>query len=148
MKYCSKCGRELFDRDTECDKCKSIDFISEKECKEIIREINNANMFSKKKLLKDPIYKMVNDFIINKPKDYFNACIINSNNDSNEEYFDRIKKHTINNKQKNIPKCPTCGSTNIQKISTTRRLVTTGLFGLASSNVGKTMLCKNCGYKW
>lgn len=50
--------------------------------------------------------------------------------------------------QQNIPKCPTCGSTNIQKISTTRRLVTTGLFGLASSNVGKTMLCKNCGYKW
>ncbi len=97
MKYCSKCGRELFDKDIECDKCKSIDFISEKECKEIIREINNANMFSKKKLLKDPIYKMVNDFIINKPKDYFNACIINSNNDSNEEYFDRIKKQTINN---------------------------------------------------
>lgn len=148
MKYCSKCGRELFDKDTKCDKCKSIDFISEKECKEIIREINNANMFSKKKLLKNPTYKMVNDFIINKPKDYFNACIINSNNDSNEEYFDRIKKHTINNKQKNIPKCPTCGSTNIQKISGTKRWLSTGLFGLASSDVGKTMVCKNCGYKW
>lgn len=148
MKYCSKCGRELFDKDIECDKCKSIDFISEKECKEIIREINNANMFSKKKLLKDPIYKMVNDFIINKPKDYFNACIINSNNDSNEEYFDRIKKHTINNKQKNIPKCPTCGSPDIQKISGTKRWVTTGLFGVASGDLGKTMVCKNCGYKW
>lgn len=46
------------------------------------------------------------------------------------------------------PKCPTCGSTNIQKISGTKRWVTTGLFGLASSNVGKTMECKNCGYKW
>lgn len=148
MKYCSKCGRELFDRDIECDKCKSVNFISEKECKEIIEKINNANMISKKKLLKDPIYKMVYDSIINKPKDYFNECIANSNNDSNEEYFDRIKKHTINNKQENIPKCPTCGATNIQKISTTRRLVTTGLFGLASSDIGKTMLCKNCGYKW
>lgn len=148
MKYCSKCGRELFDRDIECDKCKSVNFISEKECKEIIEKINNANMISKKKLLKDPIYKMVYDSIINKPKDYFNACIANSNNDSNEEYFDRIKKHTINNKQENIPKCPTCGSINIKKISTTRRLVTTGLFGLASSDIGKTMLCKNCGYKW
>lgn len=148
MKYCSKCGRELFDRDIECDKCKSVNFISEKECKEIIDKINNANMISKKKLLKDPIYKMVYDSIINKPKDYFNVCIANSNNDSNEEYFDRIKKHTINNKQENIPKCPTCGSTNIQKISTTRRLVTTSLFGLASSDIGKTMLCKNCGYKW
>lgn len=48
----------------------------------------------------------------------------------------------------NKPKCPTCGSTNIQKISATKRWVSTGLFGLASSNIGKTMCCKNCGYKW
>lgn len=47
-----------------------------------------------------------------------------------------------------MPKCPTCGSTNISKISDTKRFVTTGLFGLASSNIGKTMECKNCGYKW
>lgn len=48
----------------------------------------------------------------------------------------------------NKPKCPTCGSTNIKKISGTKRFVSTGLFGLASSNIGKTMECKNCGYKW
>lgn len=48
----------------------------------------------------------------------------------------------------NKPKCPTCGSTNVQKISTTKRWVSTGLFGLASSDIGKTMCCKNCGYKW
>ena len=48
----------------------------------------------------------------------------------------------------NIPKCPTCGSTNIEKISGMKRFVTTGLFGLASSNIGKTMHCKNCGCKW
>lgn len=48
----------------------------------------------------------------------------------------------------NLPTCPTCGSTNIQKISGTKRWLSTGLFGLASSDVGKTMKCKNCGYKW
>lgn len=48
----------------------------------------------------------------------------------------------------NIPKCPTCGSTNIKKISAGTRYVSTGLFGLGSSNVGKTMCCNNCGYKW
>lgn len=47
-----------------------------------------------------------------------------------------------------VPTCPTCGSTNIQKISGTKRWLSTGLFGLASSDVGKTMKCKNCGYKW
>lgn len=48
----------------------------------------------------------------------------------------------------NIPKCPTCGSTNIKKISGGKRWLTTGLFGLASSDVGKTMQCDNCGAKW
>lgn len=50
--------------------------------------------------------------------------------------------------ESNVPKCPTCGSTNIKKISGTKRFVSTGLFGLASGNVGKTMHCRNCGYKW
>lgn len=149
MKYCSKCGRELFDRDIECDKCKSTDFISEKKCKEIIKKINSVNMISKKKLLKDPIYKMVYDFIINKPRDSFNPYATDGNSESNKEYFDRISKHTINKPEKqNIPKCPTCGSTNIKKISGTKRWLSAGLFGLASSNIGKSMCCQNCGYKW
>lgn len=58
-----------------------------------------------------------------------------------------INKHS-NSSYLNKPHCPTCNSTNITKISGTKRFITTGLFGLASSNVGKTMECKNCGYKW
>ena len=50
--------------------------------------------------------------------------------------------------QSNIPKCPTCGSTDIKKISGARRWIGTGLFGLASSDLGKSMQCGNCGYKW
>ena len=45
-------------------------------------------------------------------------------------------------------KCPTCGSTSVEKISTLNRAFSVGLFGLSSSKVGKTMQCKNCGYKW
>ena len=48
----------------------------------------------------------------------------------------------------NIPKCPTCKSTKVRKISGTKRWLGTGLFGLASSDIGKTMQCDNCGYKW
>jgi len=48
----------------------------------------------------------------------------------------------------NIPKCPTCGSTDIKKISGTKRWLGTGLFGLASSDLGKTMQCNSCGYKF
>lgn len=62
-----------------------------------------------------------------------------------EQYKQELNQKPIEN---NTPKCSTCGSTNIRKISGTKRWISTGLFGLASSNVGKTMECKNCGYKW
>lgn len=50
--------------------------------------------------------------------------------------------------QQNIPKCPTCGSTNIKKISAGSRWLSTGLFGISSGKMGKSMECKNCGYKF
>lgn len=57
---------------------------------------------------------------------------------------DRARKQESNN----TPKCPTCQSTNIEKISLTKKAVGGALFGLFSSNVRKTMHCKNCEYKW
>lgn len=48
----------------------------------------------------------------------------------------------------NLPKCPTCNSTNIEKISIGKKAVGGFMFGLFSSDVRKTMHCKNCGYKW
>lgn len=54
----------------------------------------------------------------------------------------------VNTQQKNVPKCPTCGSTNVNKISTTKKAAGFLTFGVFSSNLGKTMECKNCGYKW
>lgn len=60
-------------------------------------------------------------------------------------------KHVIgevNNFTNSKPKCPYCQSTNIKKISTINRMVSTGLFGLASSKIGKTHKCNNCGTTW
>ncbi len=45
-------------------------------------------------------------------------------------------------------KCPNCGSSSVEKISGLNRAVSIGLFGLASSKIGKTMHCKSCDYKW
>lgn len=47
-----------------------------------------------------------------------------------------------------VPKCPTCQSPDVEKISLSSKVVGGALFGLFSSNVRKTMHCKNCGYKW
>lgn len=50
--------------------------------------------------------------------------------------------------EQNAPKCPTCGSTNVQKIGTVERGVSVAAFGLFSGKLGKTMKCNHCGYKW
>lgn len=48
----------------------------------------------------------------------------------------------------NRPKCPTCSSINVEKISVAKKAVGGAMFGLFSSDVRNTMHCKNCGYKW
>lgn len=48
----------------------------------------------------------------------------------------------------NRPKCPTCGSTNIEKISVAKKAFGGAMFGLFSSDVRNSMHCKNCGAKW
>ena len=46
------------------------------------------------------------------------------------------------------PRCPTCGSTNIQKISLASKAVGGYMFGILSSNIRNTFKCNSCGYKW
>ena len=63
--------------------------------------------------------------------------------------YDTLYKNTgSENKNKYIPKCPTCGSPNIEKLGMVGKMVSTELFGLASNSIGKTFKCKNCGYNW
>lgn len=50
--------------------------------------------------------------------------------------------------ESNQPKCPTCQSTNISKVGTLNRMASVGLFGLASSKIGKTYKCNSCGSTW
>ncbi len=50
--------------------------------------------------------------------------------------------------QKNIPKCPTCNSLNIKKISTTDKIINTALFGIFGNKRKKQFHCNNCGYEW
>lgn len=51
-------------------------------------------------------------------------------------------------KLENMPKCPACRRINISKIGTVGGMVSVGIFGLASSKIGKTYKCNNCGSTW
>jgi len=46
------------------------------------------------------------------------------------------------------PKCPTCQSTNIRKMSGLESGASIVLFGLFSKKINKTFKCNNCGYTW
>lgn len=50
--------------------------------------------------------------------------------------------------QNNLPKCPTCGSTNIKKIPASRKMLGAIGFGLLSKTARSQWECNNCGNKW
>ena len=46
------------------------------------------------------------------------------------------------------PKCPTCGSDNIKKISATSKAASVAMWGLLSRKVHKQWHCNHCGSEW
>ena len=75
---------------------------------------------------------------------------LSTENKQLDKQVNEIKKEIqeYQENQSNIPKCPTCGSTNICKISTGKKALGFVTVGIFSSNFGKTMECKQCGYKF
>ena len=137
MKGCPICNAKYQDNILVCEKCniKLIDWrIAEKVYfygySSIMKQYPNE-------------YNLIIDYLKanNNKKLHKNISEINNSN----------KPHTVQPSQpipQNIPKCPTCGSTNVEKISTAKKAFGFAMVGLFSSNLGKTMHCKNCGYKW
>lgn len=134
--YCPICGETQFETNTVCVNCHNkVNLVSSKfECeyyqkksKDKYGDFTQWKEFLMDEIVKNPLYNPNN--ISDKPIES-NAC------DSNSQ------------SQKNIPKCPTCGSTNIQKISAASKAVGASLFGLFSKNATSQFKCNNCGYKW
>ena len=67
-----------------------------------------------------------------------------------KEQDETLKRQQKELEQKiaNAIKCPNCGSINTKKITTTSRVISTAMVGMASSKIGKQFECKDCGYKW
>lgn len=80
-----------------------------------------------------------------------------------KQVYDEIKKYKDENpltpqqiahanavaeEWQNKPKCPTCQSTNIKKVSGTSKAISVAMFGLFSQKVKKQFHCNNCDYEW
>ncbi len=69
------------------------------------------------------------------------------------EYTERKEKEakaffSSNGNDPHTPKCPTCGSTNLRKVSVGAKALSVGLLGIFSQKVKKTWHCNSCGYEW
>lgn len=80
----------------------------------------------------------------------FEEAIIKCNGAPKE--FNCESMTDFHNRQQSIrsskPKCPTCGSTNISKISATSKAIGAIGFGLLSKTARSQFKCNKCGYKW
>ena len=61
-----------------------------------------------------------------------------------ETYCKQEAERKTSAKRPPIITCPYCQSTDTKKISGSSKFVSTGLFGLASSKIGKNFHCNNC----
>ena len=134
VKVCLQCGKEISDNKiTTCPFCNCIDLLDKDSYDSIILNYKNASNSAKQMFYNDPTFIKMMAY----HPDMFKRELPKTTNAS-----------TPRPTPQNTPKCPTCGSTNVEKISTAKKAFGFAMVGLFSSNLGKTMHCKNCGYKW
>lgn len=141
--YCVICGETVFPDQRICPNCKN--YITPKE------SINDAEYYREKSM------KLIGNY------SYWHQILIDEEISENPQYNPNTTMHNAKeeyeyNRKKifqpqaqqavNQPKCPTCGSTNISKISGINRAVHGYAFGLFSKTARSQFECKNCGYKW
>lgn len=143
LHYCKKCGRILSHPNGEnCSFCKSIlypvpekywldglDFLISNESKALLREelVKTSPEFNQ--YLFDH-----RDEILAKQSAEFDAKIAHGK--------------AVLEEASRVPKCPTCSSTNIRKMSGIERGASIATFGLFSKKINKTFKCNGCGYTW
>ena len=142
LHYCPKCGNIIIppENDKKCNYCGE-------EC--LPTHISTSDV------LHHDWEKLPNQIILEeyvKPNPLFDEELYNKRvaleKRQEEATSNRLRMEKQQAQKANVPKCPTCGSTNVEKISTAQKAFGFALVGLFSSNLGKTMHCKNCGYKW
>lgn len=159
--YCKKCGRIIITNRSKneqrtilpCDCCHSNMY----EVPENIYD-DELDVIGKNSELR----KLITDkFIKSSPE--FDEQLFNSRDEilakENAKYDQAMKignairqgadpKTVFQTGGQNIPKCPTCGSSNIKKISTASKIAGATMFGLFSRTAKSQFKCENCGYKW
>ena len=148
--YCPRCGDVMivFDKDTHycitCKKQKMIDtghtddYFRKKYYDKVGKNIDNIIKFNLDEMVRQ-------EFVYNNP--LYNEEDVKKRIELNERCAKKRQQKSRDSKF--LPKCPTCGSTNVEKISGVSKVGKVALFGIfAAGSISKTFKCKNCGMKF
>ena len=145
MKLCLNCLAELFDRETICPICKSVNLINNDELKQIQHDLSNASKYKRTRILRNLRYQRVNDYNSRKRNNRKPPEILeysHANIQVNPSY--ELGKSVDNNITLDII-CPYCKSNKCSRISILGRVVSVEFWGLASNKLGKQWHCEDCG---
>lgn len=139
VRYCPKCGNiEMWQPELVpvCEYCKSELIATEYILKDVIEHGD----------VKPEIRKAIFEKYIKDNPMYSEEAVKQR---EEKEYRNRLNMpSSYKAKESNKPKCPTCGSTNVKKISTGKKAIGFATVGIFSSNFGKTYECLQCKHKW
>lgn len=65
-----------------------------------------------------------------------------------EIHTDVVQTHFEKPDVPNEVKCPTCGSSDVERVSSLEKAVNIGMFGLLGNKRTKQFRCNNCKYMW
>ncbi len=145
-KYCPKCRQNFSDGFDECVYCGislvegTVEIMDDTVEQKEIPEMSDCELLEKYADYRTSIERQVGNI---SDKDFLRGL--------REGYRDNLLHQSLmyeNKQPEYIPKCPTCGSCDVEKISFTKKAMSGVLFGVFSSNIRNTMYCKNCGAKW
>ena len=163
---CSICGKWTSSRDRFpiCEFCgnENVIIVPRDEISEIQNDIRKLPEKDQQKYLteepKSDFYKMGimtteyirQKYVFNDPrfsKSKFNERERKEEKDC-QEFKERSKHDVAAYYGHPTINCPTCGSTNTEKISALSKGVSVGLFGIFSQKVKHQFHCNSCGYEW
>lgn len=160
---CPRCGYFLFvdknENKVKCKTCEYPEMIDTKYSNEDLWYIQENYSPSEYKKFQDDLRKMYTEnsnvfhpkaynmvLDLERRKEIKRMQANNMTPEKEELEFQQRQQRLV--EESNRPKCPTCGSTNIRKIPTSKKISGGLMFGLFSSDVRKTFECLNCKYKW
>jgi uncharacterized protein (UPF0212 family) len=148
IKYCPVCGAVycygISQCDNCCNECKAIVIDAGKTLQDYFDELNTEDAGDVQEYIRNK-YIYINDNILYNPikeNQRLKGSI------ATQEAIKKMQKENIS-QTNNIPHCPTCGSTNVEKISGVNKVGSVAVFGVFSlGHISKTFRCKNCGMKF